>query len=276
MSRSTKRVAKTRREWRARRVVIVVIVVLVVFVVVVVVVVVMSAVKGATLDVFEKSLTKSQFRQHRDVQRRTWDVEEYEQRAKEREKAERAGKQYKSKEEREAAAAAAKMPKRTLDGLERPDMDAYQVESMVGQRRVVTAENALSEQGGFYCEACDYLLKDHKAYLEHCNKPRHLQAMGLPMHVKRADAESVKNRLALHKQLDKEKQPGKDKAALLLKQKRAAEKKAHAEEKSRDDDKEEASQKKPKKDVAGVVDQGELEFDPAMFGLPSGFGSSKK
>ncbi len=103
-------------------------------------------------------LTHTHALQHKDVQRRTWDVEAYEQRAKERERAERSGKRFLTAEEREAEMAAANAPRKQLDGLDRPDMDAYRIDDMVGQRRVVTAENALSEQGGFYCEACDYLM----------------------------------------------------------------------------------------------------------------------
>ena len=42
---------------------------------------------------------------HKDVQRRTWDKAEFEARAREREATERAGRQYKTKEEREKEAA---------------------------------------------------------------------------------------------------------------------------------------------------------------------------
>ena len=48
------------------------------------------------------------------------------------------------------------------DPFQRTDIKQYDYNGMVGQRRIVSAENALSEQGGFYCEACDYLMKDHK------------------------------------------------------------------------------------------------------------------
>lgn len=214
-------------------------------------------------------------------------MDAFEQRAKERERAERAGKKFKTAEEREAEEAAANAPKKQLDGLSRPDMEAYRVDDMVGQRRVVTAENALSEQGGFYCEACDYLMKDQKTYLEHCNKPRHLQAMGMPMHMRRAGADDVKSRLALHAQLDKDKDRA-SKAAVLLKQTRAKDAAASGATATKARTKQSepptasdssSASKKAKKgaDKGGVaVVDGGLDFDPAMFGLPAGFGSSTK
>lgn len=203
------------------------------------------------------------------MQRRTWDVAEYEQRAKEREKAERSGQKFRTAEQRAADEAAARKPKPVLDGLSRPDIDAYRVEELVGTRRIVNAEDALSEQGGFYCKYCDYLLKDHKAYLEHCNKPRHLKAMGMPMHMKRAGADEVRNRLALHKQIDKANAAGKPKASLLAKETR----RAAASSSSTVADEQPAPSKKAKADAAEAAP---LEFDPAMFGLPSGFGGSSK
>lgn len=96
---------------------------------------------------------------HKDVQRRTWDKEEYEQRARERAAAERAGKKYKTREELEKEAAKANAPRPQVSAVERSDMKQYDFKNMIGQRKVVTAENALSEEGGFYCEPCDYLLK---------------------------------------------------------------------------------------------------------------------
>lgn len=246
---------------------------------------------------------------HRDVQRRTWDVAEYEQRAQERERAERNGRTLRGPSGKADGEGGKAVDKARLDGLERPDMVQYNVEGMVGQRRVVTAENALSEQGGFYCEACDYLMKDHKTYLEHCNKPRHLANMGLPMHMKKAGADDVKARLALHKQLDRDKDTTKDKSALLVKKKREEEKRKREEEEKKleeryrddsDGDKDDhdgrdsgdvgsrdrkrestasVGQKKKgqiKKQVTSESQAGGLDFDPAMFGLPTGFGGSKK
>ena len=90
------------------------------------------------------------------------------------------------------------MPVEAINPYDRADMKMYDFKDMVGQRKEVSAENALSEQGGFYCKACDYLLKDQKSYLEHCNKPRHLQRVGLPSEVKRSNLDDIKAKLAQH------------------------------------------------------------------------------
>lgn len=130
---------------------------------------------------------------HKDVQRRTWDKREYEEKAKKREETERKGKRMREEKDE-------KDEKEKITTVqERSDINAYNVKEMVGTRKVVAAENALSEQGGFYCEACDYLLKDHKSYLEHCNKPKHLQKVGLPMEVKKSSVEDVKKKLEMLK-----------------------------------------------------------------------------
>jgi hypothetical protein len=46
------------------------------------------------------------------------------------------------------------------------DVDLY---SKVGQYGVITSNTALSQRGGFYCDACECLLKDSASYLDHIN-----------------------------------------------------------------------------------------------------------
>ena len=162
---------------------------------------------------------------------------------------------------------------------ERSDMKIYNFDEMVGQRKVVTAENALSEQGGFYCEPCDYLLKDQKSYLEHCNKARHLQRVGLPTEVKRSKVDDIKARLALHA-AKKKKTPtvgdSKKRALEELKAKPAStpldtQKAA----KSNDNNAKDAgSHKKAKSASVQAPDDDEANL-AASLGLPMGFASSK-
>ncbi len=64
---------------------------------------------------------------HQDVQRRTWNKDEYEARAREREATERAGKKYKSQKEIEAEEAR-DAPRAAMvleDPTARPDMQQY-------------------------------------------------------------------------------------------------------------------------------------------------------
>lgn len=193
----------------------------------------------------------------------------------------------------------------------RKDMAAYNFYDMVGQRRVVSAENALSEQG-FYCEHCDKLckarisslllfrilvlitqsvffglyLQDHKSYLEHCNKPKHLAKVGLPSEVRRADVDDVKGRLAAHLKAKKDGGEQQRKIQAMEESRRKAleqlkGKVAGKEAKKKDDSDAEDAKKKQKKDKkkqkesAVVVDE-KLDFDAGAMGLPMGFGSSKK
>jgi U4/U6.U5 tri-snRNP component SNU23 len=214
----------------------------------------------------------SKERGHQDVQRRTWNKDDYEARAREREATERAGKKYKTQAELDQEEARQKRVVTVVnDATSRPDMEAYDFKALVGQRRIVTAENALSEQGGFYCEPCDYLLKDQKSYLEHCNKPQHLAKMGLPSEVRRATVDDIRERLAALKKSEKKTEKKKP-APVVVVAKKPEEPEKKKKEKSAKDQIE--SKKRKPNDVE--VEEEQLEFDPSAFGLPSSFGSTKK
>ena len=157
-------------------------------------------------------------------------------------------------------------------------MKIYNFDEMVGQRKVVTAENALSEQGGFYCEPCDYLLKDQKSYLEHCNKARHLQRVGLPTEVKRSKVDDIKARLAMHAAKKKRTPSVADSKKRALEELKAkpASTPLDTEKRAKSSDniaKDEASHKKAKS-ASTQPDQDEANL-AASLGLPMGFASSK-
>ncbi len=220
---------------------------------------------------------------HQDVQRRTWDKEEYEARAREREATERAGKKYKSQAEQEKEEMKQHRPAAVVSDLTaRPDMQAYDFKALVGQRRVVTAENALSEQGGFYCEPCDYLLKDQKSYLEHCNKPQHLAKMGLPTEVRRSTVDDIRERLAALKKHDKKTTTTTTTARTtasgppMAKKPETQKKTPMEKEKSAKKERKEEDSSKKRKPSNIEVEEEQLDFDPSAFGLPTSFGSTKK
>jgi uncharacterized C2H2 Zn-finger protein len=206
---------------------------------------------------------------HQDVQRRTWNKDEFETRAREREATERAGKKYKTQSELDKEDEKQRPPAQQLDGMSRPDMDQYDFKALVGQRRIVTAENALSEQGGFYCAPCDYLLKDQKSYLEHCNKPQHLAKMGLPMEVRRSTIDDIRDRLKSHKKTEKKVSA----PPAVKKQDPAPPKKS---ERAVVEGKKQKEEKTKKQRTNDVLVEEALDFDPSAFGLPSSFGSTKK
>ncbi|KAF2020727.1 hypothetical protein BU24DRAFT_7643 [Aaosphaeria arxii CBS 175.79] len=133
-----------------------------------------------------------------DTHRKTWDREEYAQRAKDHD--------HKSKEESkaryEAALAGKKYHRRASTP---PDVRATEarqarldVASRVGTTVLVGASAATGKRGkgaGFYCEACDLTFKDHLSYVEHSNSIQHLRAIGQSTEVAVATLEDVRNRL---------------------------------------------------------------------------------
>ena len=210
-----------------------------------------------------------------DVQRRTWNKEEYEERAREREALERAGKKLKTEAEKKKEKEREELKPGSSDPFNRTDINQYNVKEMIGKRRIVSADNALGEEGGFYCEVCDHLLKDHKSYLEHCNKPRHLQKMGFPVTIKKAGVDDIRERLALHKK-------NKEESEKPDEQKRLEQSKKKALEALKAKGKKEGAESETKKTKTDSSKKGEdavqveqLEFDPAAFGFASFGGSAK-
>jgi U4/U6.U5 tri-snRNP component SNU23 len=70
--------------------------------------------------------------------------------------------------------------------------------SRIGHEGLESALHAGSgpREPGFYCEACDCVLKDSLSYLDHINGRRHQQNIGYEMKVERSTLEQVKARLA--------------------------------------------------------------------------------
>ena len=151
-------------------------------------------------------------------QRRTWDREEFEKRAKER--------AARETEEAEAAAAAAaevaggalvpaagaaKGPQEVYPegpaGLARPegsqraylqgrDTSTLHLEDKLGKRQMVTDTTPVSQTGGYYCAVCECNLRDSATYLDHINGRPHQRRMGFTMRVERVGVDAVKARLA--------------------------------------------------------------------------------
>ncbi|KAF2116303.1 hypothetical protein BDV96DRAFT_480343, partial [Lophiotrema nucula] len=130
--------------------------------------------------------------------RKTWDREEYAQKAAERDR--------KQKEEGKARYEAALEGKKYRRRASTPD-DVRETEarssrldfsSMVGKTMLVPAGAGVGKRGrgaGFYCEACDLTFKDNIQYVEHLNSRQHLAATGQSGDVKRATVEEVRGRL---------------------------------------------------------------------------------
>ncbi|KAI8975036.1 hypothetical protein BDF20DRAFT_943083 [Mycotypha africana] len=133
--------------------------------------------------------------------RRTWDKAEYAAKAKAREERDRLAEinderrkrglppiRPKKKDEDE------KVEKKALQARE----SGVDLEKNVGKIQVVQSVDS-RKQPGFYCEACDVTIKDSVTYLDHLNGRKHLANMGMSTKVEKADASSVKERLAMLK-----------------------------------------------------------------------------
>lgn len=78
------------------------------------------------------------------------------------------------------------------------------LEDKVGKIQVVTGSSAPHQQGGYWCDICQCLLKDSMAYLDHINGKKHQKALGFSMRVERVGVDRVKERLGALKRREEE------------------------------------------------------------------------
>lgn len=130
--------------------------------------------------------------------RKTWDRDEYAQKAREsdRKRAEE------GKARAEAAAEGKKYHRRASTPPDARETEArtsrVDVASMVGKTMLVPAGASIGKRGrgaGFYCEACDLTFKDNLEFISHLNSRQHLVATGQTGEVKVATREEVHERL---------------------------------------------------------------------------------
>ncbi|KAL4514908.1 hypothetical protein Ndes2526A_g03741 [Nannochloris sp. 'desiccata'] len=128
--------------------------------------------------------------------RKTWDKEEYADKAKEREK----------KEGTDDPALDARKRKRLENDplhqgliVQRANLKArdqqIDLASNLHRTTVHSVTAPLSQQAGFYCDVCDCVLKDSMAYLDHINGKWHNRALGMSMTVEKSTADQVRKRL---------------------------------------------------------------------------------
>ncbi|KAJ1674445.1 U4/U6.U5 snRNP associated protein [Spiromyces aspiralis] len=128
--------------------------------------------------------------------RKTWDREEYEKRAKERERLE--WEQQEDEERRQKGLPPKKrhryepVPER---GLLQARTTKVNLAGMLGKTQVVQASSVASRQPGFYCRVCDCTVKDSVAYLDHINGKKHQRNLEMSMRVKRDTIDDVKSKL---------------------------------------------------------------------------------
>jgi U4/U6.U5 tri-snRNP component SNU23 len=218
--------------------------------------------------------------------RKTWDLDEYAARAKERE--------AKEKEESKAryeAKMAGKKYHKPLTGEETyttARRNVIDLTAQVGKTQLINAGAGVGKRGrsaGFYCEACDLTFKDNKQFVEHLNKMQHLVNTGQTAEVQRATAEQVHERIAFYvrrrEELAKEKETGLEERLQLREEEREKELLEKRIKRREELDKkkmarEEATKVKTEYGEDVRID-GEHDEDDMMAQMGiTGFGSSKK
>ncbi|KAJ5624843.1 hypothetical protein N7510_001152 [Penicillium lagena] len=131
--------------------------------------------------------------------RKTWDKEEYAQKA--------ADEEARRKAEGKARYEAKLLGKKYHAPVDYSALDAtsarsqrLDVYSQVGKTTIVAAGSAVGKKGrgaGFYCKDCDLTFKDNLQLVEHYNSKQHLIATGQSGEVARASVAEVRERLRM-------------------------------------------------------------------------------
>ena len=140
------------------------------------------------------------------VERRTWDKEKYEQRARDRldhgdefVDGEKAKASVRDKEEFRCAVAGAAGPMGSARAFLQSRSTELDLERRAGKTQVLANETMHKKGGGYWCDVCECLLRDSVGYLDHINGKKHQRKLGYSMRVERSDVSSVQARFALHK-----------------------------------------------------------------------------
>lgn len=135
--------------------------------------------------------------------RRTWDTDKYVEKAKERLEEDLAfleGRPLKKDDDDEPV---------RREKLKARDY-TVDLHSRLGKSQVITKTTPLAEQGGYYCNVCDCVVKDSINFLDHINGKKHQRNMGMSMKVERSSLDQVKARFAFNKKKSEEQQKKKD------------------------------------------------------------------
>ena len=135
------------------------------------------------------------------VERRGWDKDKYEKKAKDREEfgdefvdGEKAAGEIRNKQEFKAADAGAAGPAGSKRAWLRNREQSYGFERSAGSTRVLTEPEVQKKATGWYCDVCECLLRDSASYLDHVNGKKHQRKLGYSMRVERVGVDAVRER----------------------------------------------------------------------------------
>jgi len=126
--------------------------------------------------------------------RRKWNRDDYEAIAHERIKAEKAAYDQSLKP----------LPPVKRDLLKQRDYKV-DIDSKLGKSQVITKTTPASQSGGYYCNACDCVVKDSINFLDHINGKKHQRNLGMSMRVEKSTLDQVKRRFESNKKKLEEK-----------------------------------------------------------------------
>jgi U4/U6.U5 tri-snRNP component SNU23 len=170
------------------------------------------------------------------IERRTWDIETYEQKAIDRRKQEESGGvsneasnnnnngngRIEAKPEFRKAAEGAAGPQGSKRAFLQARTDKIRdLDERVGSKVEVILEDAVAKKDGsgvvkkvgvgWHCSVCNCMLKDSHAYLDHINGRRHLKQLGFSMRVERSTETDLMEKLSQLKKKKQQKEEGKEK-----------------------------------------------------------------
>jgi len=218
--------------------------------------------------------------------RKTWDLDEYAEKAKKREAAER--EEAKARYEAKLAGKKYYKPLTGNEEMTSARRAALDVSAMVGKTQLVVGGAGQGKRGrsaGFYCEACDMTFKDNKQFVEHMNTAQHLAASGQKMEVKRATAEEVRERIdywwAEKEDLEKQKATSLQERLELRKEEDAREAEERRQKRKEAEERKRAAKAEAEKARTAYGEdvriEGEHDEDDMMAAMGiTGFGSSRK
>ncbi|KAG9104881.1 hypothetical protein FRC06_006706 [Ceratobasidium sp. 370] len=210
--------------------------------------------------------------------RRKWDKEEYTQKAKEKDEAEKKRMQENEELMKKGMLKRSlrKRPRKVKEELPKPTelmkQREHDLELDKNLNKTIIVQNAGGRgpgQPGFYCDLCQKTCKDTSGYLDHVNSRQHLRRLGQTTQIARSTLDQVRARIALLREKTKEASSARTyDFEKRLQEVRDAENAARAEKKRRKQER-----NKPAEDE--VIKAEEDDSMAAMMGF-GGFGSSKK